>query len=87
MLPLNYYLMLHLHITLQQHVMDRGTTQLPLLPVTGSKNKFRGGLLLLLLPLAPPSLILLPQICMGGLGGLHYISSGRRARAPRPPHR
>jgi hypothetical protein len=44
MLPLNYYLMLHLHITLQQHVMDRGTTQLPLLPVTGSKNKFRGGL-------------------------------------------
>jgi hypothetical protein len=77
MLPLNYYLMLHLHITLQQHVMDRGTTQLPLLPVTGSKNKFRGGLLL----------ILLPQICMGGLGGLHYISSGRRARAPRPPHR
>jgi hypothetical protein len=78
MLPLNYYLMLHLHIALQQHVLDRGTAQLPFLPVTGSKNKYGG--------LAPPSSSSTTSFphspssnLYGRLRGLHYISSGRGA--------
>lgn len=51
----------------------------------GSRNKFMESFLLLLLHLAPPSLVLRPQICRGALEGLHWISSGMGARAPSAP--
>jgi hypothetical protein len=50
----------------------------------GSRNKFMGRFLLHH-HLAPPSLVLHPQICRGALEGLHWISSGMGARAPSAP--
>ena len=48
----------------------------------GAKIESRRGSPPLLPPPTSPSLILLPQICRRGLGGLHGISSDRRGSSP-----
>jgi hypothetical protein len=49
----------------------------------GSRSKFRG--LSPLIPLVPPSFILLLQICRGDLGVVNWIFSCRGAQAPSAP--